>query len=552
MLRKFILVFFLCIGLHSISQAQVIDSVSIYLPYGTDTTCPGIQLTFTAVQSNDTFSTSSYHWYTDNVFTGVIIDTFYTTALVTGDSVYCWMVYTNSLGALDSFKSNTIIVYRADSIPPRVLISLTTGSNPGCGATPLTFTAYPVNGGPGPTFQWMIDGIPLVGEDSITITRNFNAGDTVSCMMVSNSSCAHPSDSAFSWKIPIIHDSLTASDTIVVSRNPICFGTLDTFTATVYAPGTSGYSIEWYINASSVPSAVGPIFITDSLHNGDKVYCVLNDPDPCVKNKITVSNPIIMNVISLHYPSVNVVLTEGANPSCLDSPVTFTATYANAGITPADEWFVNGILVATNTLTFTHIYLNGDLMTFQVKATDGGCYDRDSVMSPAVLMIRDSTPVAPLVSLIGNLLVANTAGTYKWYYNTVYSYATSSIIPGATGAEFHPTSLGYYYAIRDSANCPSLPSNIIYISLLDVATVTGGEMKIYPNPTSGILNIDLSEPSTLKMDIYSILGQGVLHEDIENQSHHETDLSYLPEGYYFVVLRDKNGSTATYKISIKK
>src|ERR1700722_14155444 len=60
MIRKFTILFLLCIGVHSIVQAQVLDSVTIYTPYGTDTTCPGVQLTFTAVQSNDTFTTTSY------------------------------------------------------------------------------------------------------------------------------------------------------------------------------------------------------------------------------------------------------------------------------------------------------------------------------------------------------------------------------------------------------------------------------------------------------------------------------------------------------------
>jgi len=559
MLRKFTLLFLLSICLHSFTQAQVLDSVHIYMPYGTDTTCPGIQLTFTAVQSNDTFSPVQYHWYTDNTFIGVIIDTFYTTALVNGDSVFCELVYTNSLGVLDSAKSNTLIVYRSDSIPPRVLISLTTGSNPGCGATQLTFTAYAVNGGTAPSFQWLVDDTLLTGEDSITITRYFNPGDTVSCIMVSNSACAQPSDSAISANIPIIHDSLTASDTIVVSRNPICFGTLDTFTATIYAPGSSGYSMLWYINTDSIPSAVGPVFITDSLHNGDKVYCILTDPDPCVINKITVSNIIIMNVIPLLDPSVTVLLLHGSNPGCLDSPMTYVATDTDAGIAPIATWLINGVVAATDVDTFTHTYNNGDLLTFKIKTTDNGCYNVDSVISPATLMIRDSTPVAALISLIGDLLVANTAGNYEWFKSTTNSYS-GIILPGQTYQDFDPGGgsgplwgTGYYYCVRDSANCPSLPSNILYISLLGINKVTKGDINVYPNPTSGELNVDFGQgPASMKMDVYNMYGQGLLHQEIDNQSHYQTDLAYLPEGNYFIVLRDDEGNSFTYKILIMK
>ncbi len=78
-------------------------------------------------------------------------------------------------------------------------------------------------------------------------------------------------------------------------------------------------------------------------------------------------------------------------------------------------------------------------------------------------------------------------------------------------------------------------------------------MKIYPNPTSGILNMDWgSRTVNMKVDIYSLQGQGLIHEEINNQSHHETDISYLPEGNYFVVLRDEDGSKRTVKIILAK
>ena len=76
---------------------------------------------------------------------------------------------------------------------------------------------------------------------------------------------------------------------------------------------------------------------------------------------------------------------------------------------------------------------------------------------------------------------------------------------------------------------------------------------MFPNPTTGILNLNWGQiEESMKMDVYNTYGQGLLHEEIEQQSHHEVDLSYLPEGYYFVVLRDKAGSSFTYKILINK
>ena len=89
--------------------------------------------------------------------------------------------------------------------------------------------------------------------------------------------------------------------------------------------------------------------------------------------------------------------------------------------------------------------------------------------------------------------------------------------------------------------------------MLGINNINGGDdVKVYPNPSTGIIDLDFGQTMTLKLDVYNMYGQGLLHEDIDNQSRHEMDLSYLPEGNYFVVLKDNEGGSSTYKILIKK
>jgi len=545
MIRKITLLFLLTLSLNSIVNAQTLDAVTISIPPYTDTTCPGSQLTFTAMQSVDTFSTTSYAWYTNGVFTGVTIDSFYTTALVDGDSVYCNISYTNSAG-VQTATSNRIIIHRSPSIPPGVVVALTTGSNPYCTIIPLTFTAFPINGGTTPAFQWIVNSVPMLGEDSATLTGMFAVGDTISVRVISNSPCSAPfNDTVYSIGIPIVHDSLTATISVAVSRNPICAGTLDTFTATVTSPGT-GYTLSWYVDSSIVASAIGPVYITDTLHNGTLIYCELTAPDPCVINHTTVSNIITMTVIPNLATSVYTVLTQGSNPGCLDSLVQFTGHFLNFGTAPSLTWYVNGLPVSVGTNVLDTFFANGDTVTFRVNATDNGCYTFDTLSSAPYLMIRDSTPEAPLVSLIGDQLYTNSGGSFIWYDDGV-------LIPGAVASSFHPGHLGYYYAVKDTGNCPSLPSNVIYISLLGVNNLSPADVNIYPNPTSGILNIDWGKQvEHMDVDVYNIVGQGLKHDDAFGQSHMETDLSYLPEGNYFIVLRDQDGSKATFKILLTR
>jgi hypothetical protein len=214
------------------------------------------------------------------------------------------------------------------------------------------------------------------------------------------------------------------------------------------------------------------------------------------------------------------------------------------------------VLVLHNDSVFTSTFLNGDVVTYKVNATDNGCYSSDTVTSPTVLMLRDSTPTTPWISLILDELVANTAGTYRWYWNSIYSYTGPDVVgpmAGITLQAFVPTGPGYYWCVRDTTNCASDPSNILYINLLKVNNVAASAVKLYPNPTTGILNLEWNNNVTgIRLEVFDIMGQLVSHEEIKGKSHHETDLSHLPDGNYMVVLRDEEGNRATYKVYLKK
>lgn len=543
MIRKLTLLLILFVGFQGVAKATWEDSVQIYLPWGSDTTCPGTQLIFTALESNDTAIGTTFKWFVNGVYTGVSIDTFYTTAANDGDTVHCQIFYTNSGGFLDSALSNVITVHRSSAIMPAVMIALTSGSNPDCPGHPLTFTAYPATGGPGPQYQWRVDGVDVAGATSSTYTNIFNDGDTVTCMMVSNSPCAFPTDTAYSNGIMVDHDSLTATLTMTVDWNPICAGTPDTLRASTTGAGM-GSTIYWFVNGTLVSGALGPQYMSDTLHNGDIVYAMLVAPDACVINDTTIATPITMTVLPNSDPSAHIILTHGANPGCLDSALTYTATYADGGIGPDLLWLINDTVRGMGP-TFTHTYANGDLLTFRLRTTDGACYLNDSVTTSAILMVRDSTPVAPLISLIDNMLIANTAGTYIWYFNGV-------VIPGANAQTYHPGALGYYYAVRDTGNCFSKPSNTIYIALLKVGEVsTSSFVSIYPNPTSGVVTVDLGERTArTRITVANVIGQVVYTADVSNKQKHDVDLSALPGGNYILSVRDDEGNASTHKVQL--
>ncbi len=550
MIRKLILVFLLFIGFQSVSNAQLRDSVRIYIPPYTDTTCVGTQLKFTAVQSDTSFHPVSYHWYVNNVFTGITLDTFYTTALNDGDSVYCWLTFTNSFALADSSRSNGITIHHLPSIPPRVLTSLIVGSNPDCAGSPLTFEAYPICGGITPKYQWLVNNVELPGEDSMRVTRVFGGADTVTCRMISDASC-RSYDTAYSIPVPIIHIHLTAAISISAVFDSICLGGRDTFRSVATGFGNN-ISYQWYIQGVPVLGANGYDFITTALNDSDSVYVVLTTTDTCVLNPVVTSNVIYTKVKHVFNNYATIALTAGTNPGCLSDPVTFTAVFDSFGTAPYYAWYINGTLTSVGASTLSGLFANTDVVTLEVRQTDGGCYVHDTILVPGVVMVRDTTPVAPIITLIGDNLSTYSSGTMTWYFSTVSTPGSGTIIPGATDTFYHPTALGYYYIVANNVNCPSLQSNVIYISLLDVADINRSNANIYPNPTTGIVSLDWNNLLVnMTLNVYNALGQNVITRSINNNSHADIDLSKLPNGNYYLQLRDESGQYSSHKIILE-
>ncbi len=553
MIRKLTLVILLFIGSFVSATAQVRDSVTIHIPPYTDTTCVGTQQLFYGVPTSDTFTGMTYKWYVNGVYSGVSLDTFYTTALNDGDSVYTWLVFTNSFGVLDSSRSNAITIHHLASIPPRVITSLISGSNPDCAGHPLTFSAYPVNGGITPQYQWFVNSTLIEGADSTTFSGVFGGSDTIICRMVSNSPCVAPySDTAYSIPIPIIHIRLTASLFITSVYDTICGGGHDTLNAFAANYG-EGATYQWYVNSNPVAGAISTQYITDSLRQGDSVYAVLTTTDSCVLNPVIQSNVVYVFVKHVYGTHAQIDLTTGDNPGCIGASTTFTGRYDTFGTAPYIAWYVNGVLTNVGSNTLSGTFANLDVISFTVHQTDGQCYVNDTIDVAPVILIRDTIPFAPVVHLHGDTLISYESGHFTWYRNTVNSYVSATLIPGATDTFYHPVELGYYFAVANNGNCPSPQSNIIYISLLEVNNVaTRSAVNIYPNPTSGIVSMDWqTAPGNMTVNVYNVMGQKLIQNTVSNTSHHDVDLSALPNGNYYLELRGSDGKYNTYKVILE-
>lgn len=88
------------------------------------------------------------------------------------------------------------------------------------------------------------------------------------------------------------------------------------------------------------------------------------------------------------------------------------------------------------------------------------------------------------------------------------------------------------------------------LSLKDISSNTPTLINIYPNPTTGIFSIELSDNQSgiVKIQIVNIMGKTVFEQ--ENFKGREISLSNTPAGIYFVRVTLQN-QVLTQKIIIK-
>ncbi|MFN5621918.1 MAG: family 16 glycosylhydrolase, partial [Flavobacteriales bacterium] len=162
-------------------------SIQIALTSGTNPSCEGTALIFTATASNVS-SAPVYQWQVNGVNVGTNSATLTSLALQNGDQVSCRLNGGAGCSTNSPVVSNTIQVIREAPITPSVAITAST-SNPLCQGATVTFTAQATNGGANPSYQWKVNGQNVGTNSSTYTTANLTSGQVVTCQLTSSAAC---------------------------------------------------------------------------------------------------------------------------------------------------------------------------------------------------------------------------------------------------------------------------------------------------------------------------------------------------------------------------
>jgi hypothetical protein len=86
---------------------------------------------------------------------------------------------------------------------------------------------------------------------------------------------------------------------------------------------------------------------------------------------------------------------------------------------------------------------------------------------------------------------------------------------------------------------------VAIVGTVDIVEVETAKVSVYPNPTSGVLNVQID--GSFNATIYNYQGQVVMRNTVNNG---QIDMSGLASGVYFVEIRT-NDNVSVEKVIVK-
>jgi len=155
-----------------------------------------------------------------------------------------------------------------------------------------------------------------------------------------------------------------------------------------------------------VSTATGQINLTASTPSTYTVTNTVAASGPCSQVIATASitiNPVL---------PVSISVAPSMNPVCSGTSVTFTATPANGGTTPAYQWKVNGTNAGTNSSSYSYSPLNNDAVTC-VLTSNAACSTGSPAISNTVTMtVNPNLPASVSISATATTICSGTSVTF--------------------------------------------------------------------------------------------------------------------------------------------
>jgi gliding motility-associated-like protein len=448
----------------------------------------------------------SYQWYyntSGSNTSGTVISgaTNSSYAPATGSSLnryyYCVITLSSSGCSVNSAASQVII-----SASPTFSTQPISSQTVCMDGTPAPLTVAMSGGSGTPSFQWysntsnsVTGGVAIAGATSASYIPLANVTGTKYYYCIASysaSNCGAITSSVAS--VAVVADPIISAQP--TSSQSICVGGSASMSVTA-SGGTGTFTYQWYNGASNLPisGATSSSYNTGTISTVvDNSYYVIVSQSGSGCNNVTSNNSL---VTVLADPAATVSPTsQGICTSGVLTPI--TVSYTGGTGSTSYQWYyttsgsnTGGTIVSggTNSTYTPSVTSTFNRYYYCVVTLGGSGCSVNSPTSQVTIATAPSFSTQPTTSqtvcLNGtpgalNVMTSNGYGTptYQWYSNTTNSTNGSTLISGANGSSYVPTTatvgVVYYYCVASytSSNCNSITSNIASVTVVSDPSIT--------------------------------------------------------------------------------
>ncbi len=279
-----------------------------------------------------------------------------------------------------------------------------------------------------------------------------------------------------------------------------------------------GYTFAWDFGDgyySNIPNPVHTYNYTGSIN----VNLVASGPGGCIES---VNNIFNINSVKPKADFVVNNLNQCLNDNSFE--INNASQDASVGWINDVKWDFGDNTYSTATIPNNKTYnKSGNYNIKLVVSTTNGC--QDSIIKGVNVL---QSPEKPSISLFdGKILISSSLISNHWYYSNIE-------IPGATNKYYAASKFGFYKLRVDSTNgCSNFSDDLDLKYTSKTENITNEKIRIYPNPTKGLFNIE--SQLELNYSIYDYSGKEIITGK-KDSNIQLLDLSNFKSGIYLIKL----------------